>query len=199
MSDTNRCATQSVLALNWYYARTPSLASDVLSTRLRACDVREQLGIPAGRVLRRSGGSGDLPDVIWDCPFGGVAGHDADMAVRAASADFEAVRARMRALTRRFERVLYSLGERDLALLPIDRDRLRSHQRWLHIDVSGAQPAACTPWEGAPPPGARGRIGSAAALPDWIVEAVCAEELQAKALVPGLRVEIIDRTWERIR
>ncbi len=199
MSDSNRRATQSVLALNWYYARTPQLAAEVLSTRLRASEVREELGIPGGRVLRRVSGTGDLPDVIWDCPFGGVAGHDADMAVRAASADFEAVRARMRSLTRRFERVLYSLGEPDPALLPFDPDRLRSHQRWLHIDGVGAQPAAGTPWGGAPPAGARRRIGSQTALPDWIVESVRAEELQARTPVPGLRVEIIDSTWERVR
>jgi hypothetical protein len=195
MSDTTPCATPSALALNWYYARTPDLVAEVLATRLRACEVREHLGIPAGRVLRLSSGAGDLPDVMWDCPFDGVAGHDADMAVRAASADFEAVRARMRGLTRRFERVLYSLGGSDLATLPLDRDRLRSYQRWLHVEDTGKR----TPWEGEPPPGARRRLGSEATLPDWIVEAWGADQLRARPLLPGLRVEIVDSTWERIR
>jgi hypothetical protein len=96
-----------IRALNLYYARDPNARAQVLATRLRASKVREAIGVPHGRVFRRVDGNSDAPDVMWDCPFADVAGHERDMAARAASAEFESVRAQMRTLTRRFERVLY--------------------------------------------------------------------------------------------
>ena len=73
-----------IVSFNFYYAR-PSLADRVLRQRLRACDVRQDIGVPRGRVLARTAGAADLPDVIWEHQFDDVAGHHADMAVRAAS------------------------------------------------------------------------------------------------------------------
>lgn len=189
----------SVLALNWYFARSPDLAAEVLATRLRACEVREQLGVPAGRVLRRLSGEGDLPDVIWDCPFDSAAQHDADMAARAASADFEAVRANMRNLTRRFERVLYTLGERDPALLPASGDRQRTAQLWIHVDAQGIESAARTSRGSGIPLYARKRIGDAKALPDWIIEVPAGEALPPVQLAPGLESVVMRSQWERIR
>ena len=97
-----------IVSFNFYYAR-PGQEDAVLRQRLRACDVRATIGVPRGRVLARTAGAADLPDVIWEHHFDDVAGHHADMAVRAASPEFEAVRAGMRKLCRRFERPLFEI------------------------------------------------------------------------------------------
>lgn len=97
-----------IVSFNFYYAR-PGREDAVLQQRLRACEVRENLGIPRGRVLARTTDAAALPDVIWEQPFDDVAGHHADMAVRAASPAFESIRAGMRELCRRFERPLFEI------------------------------------------------------------------------------------------
>jgi len=95
-----------IVARNLYYA-ADGQAEAVYRHRLHAADVRVRLGLPRGRVLRRWRGSDTLPDVIWECEFADVAAYDADMAALAASPEYEAVRAHMRTLLRRFERVLW--------------------------------------------------------------------------------------------
>lgn len=95
-----------IVARNLYYAR-PGLADAVLAHRRHACDVRERLGLPRGQVQRRLRGSDELPDVMWECAFEDVAAYDRDMSALAASPEFEAVRAHMRSMLRRFERVLW--------------------------------------------------------------------------------------------
>ena len=95
-----------IIARNLYYA-AEGRADAVLAHRLHAADVRVQLGLPRGRVSRRVRGADTLPDVIWECEFADVAAYDRDMAALAASPEYEAVRAHMRALLRRFERVLW--------------------------------------------------------------------------------------------
>lgn len=188
-----------VLALNWYYARTPGQADEVLATRLRACDVRVGLGIPAGRVLRRLSGPDDLPDVIWDCRFADVRAHDADMAVRAASVDFEAVRAHMRGITRRFERVLYSVFSDDPALAHPPRPGSTVEQVWLQARLPDPAGGTAAPWAGTPPAGARRRIGPAARLPDWIVERSRDGGAPLPAALAAAFDEPIFSTWETIR
>ena len=97
-----------ITSFNFYYAN-PGQEAAVLKQRLRACDVRENIGVPRGRVLARSAGAAGLPDVIWEYRFDDVEGHHADMAARAASTEFEAIRAGMRKLCRRFERPLFEI------------------------------------------------------------------------------------------
>jgi hypothetical protein len=98
-----------ITSFNFYYAQ-PGQEDAVLRQRLRACDVRENMGVPRGRVLARASGAADLPDVIWEHQFDNVDGHHADMAARAASVEFEAIRAGMRKLCRRFERPLFEIS-----------------------------------------------------------------------------------------
>ena len=100
-----------IVSFNFYYAR-PGREEAVLKQRLRASNVRVGLGIPRGRVLARIEGASSLPDVIWEQHFAAIAGHHDDMAARAASPEFEAIRAGMRELCRRFERPLFEV-ERD--------------------------------------------------------------------------------------
>ena len=98
-----------ITSFNFYYAN-PGQETAVLRQRLRACDVRDAIGVPRGRVLVRSAGAAGLPNVIWEMQFDDVDGHHADMAARSASTDFEAIRAGMRKLCRRFERPLFEIG-----------------------------------------------------------------------------------------
>jgi hypothetical protein len=97
-----------IISFNFYYAK-PGNEDAVLRQRLRACDVRDSIGVPRGRVLARTAGAADLPDVIWEHHFEDISGHHADMAARAASPEFEAIRAGMRKLYRRFERPLFEI------------------------------------------------------------------------------------------
>ena len=87
-----------------YYAH-PGHAAAVLATRQRACRVRIAEGLPGGEILTCApGGDGSEPDVVWQCDFADEAAQAADLAARAASTAFAAVRAEMRIHIARFER-----------------------------------------------------------------------------------------------
>lgn len=101
-----------IVSLNFYYAH-PGNEAAVLRQRVRACDVRAALGLPRGRVYAKTEGGDDWPDTLWRLDFPDMAAQDADMAVRAASPEFEAIRTGMRRLYRRFERPLYSGSSAD--------------------------------------------------------------------------------------
>lgn len=84
-----------------YFAK-PGLAAEVLAARRRASAVRVAIGLPAGTIFARVNGDG--PAVRWECAFPSAEAQAADLAARAASAEFESVRAHMRSLLARFER-----------------------------------------------------------------------------------------------
>ena len=152
-----------VRALNFYYARDDSTRVQVLATRLRATDVRESIGIPRGRVFTRVNGDGDLPDVMWDCPFADARAHDADMQARAQSVAFEACRSTMRTLTRRFERVIYE-GLGNFGAPDMDEEHML--QIWMVRCATPDIPILRSL-------GAQSvmhRADDNASLPDWIVE-----------------------------
>ena len=91
-----------------YYAK-PGLAAEVLDVRRKASAVRLSIGLPAGEIfVKHPGGDGSEPDVVWQCTFANVAARDADLATRAASAEFENVRVQMRKLYTRFERQVFA-------------------------------------------------------------------------------------------
>jgi hypothetical protein len=165
-----------VRALNLYYARDESARAQVLATRLRATAVREAIGVPRGRVFVLADGNGELPDVMWDCPFDDASAHDADMRARAASAEFEACRAVMRTLTRRFERLLYeSLGT--LAALDVG-PAAQIGQIWMcgaRDCVPNAEALCPTPVT------ILQRTDDNTRLPDWIIEMSADEADQAIA------------------
>ena len=79
----------------------------VYRNRLRANSVREQLGLPPGRAFRRVGGDSTAPDVIWQLCYPDSAALQRDLAARARSPEFTAVRAQMDRLTRGFSRGFY--------------------------------------------------------------------------------------------
>ena len=93
-----------------YYAK-PGLAADVLEVRRKASAVRVSIGLPAGEIfVKHPSGDGSEPDVAWQCAFADAAAHAADLAARAASAEFESVRRRMRTLYARFERQVFTIA-----------------------------------------------------------------------------------------
>lgn len=87
-----------------YYAK-PGQRDAVLAVRRKACDVRVAMGLAAGTIRVKVDPSADGPDVAWECAFASEQAHRADLDARAHSADFEAVRAEMRGVIDRFERL----------------------------------------------------------------------------------------------
>lgn len=87
-----------------YYAKA-NQNDAVLALRRRACDVRVAIGLPAGTIRVKADAGADGPDVAWECAFPSKQAHQADLDARAASPDFEAVRAGMRGAIERFERL----------------------------------------------------------------------------------------------
>ena len=185
----------SVRALNLYYARDDSARAQVIETRLRATDVRESIGIARGRVFTRVNGEGDLPDVLWDCPFADARAHDADMRTRAASVEFEACRAAMRTLTRRFERVIYDALD-DFGAPDIGHGK-HMLQIWLISRTTPDVPilrslGATTVLH---------RADGNATLPDWIVEMPASEDGNRSAIETWMarqpRMQATRVRWQR--
>ena len=117
------------------------LAEQVLAIRRRASLVRIAAGLPAGKIRVKAHGDG--PDVSWECAFAGEAEHAADLAARAKSAEFEAVRRDVRAVIERFERCVerdtgmgeaHWSGERDLIDLAIVPEEIRFRAGDLELD-----------------------------------------------------------------
>lgn len=96
-----------IVSYNFYYAR-PGNAAAVLQQRIKASDIRAQIGLPRGRIISKVVGDGDWPDVIWRLDFPDMTAQNADMKARADSPAFEAIRQGMRQLYSRFERPLYA-------------------------------------------------------------------------------------------
>lgn len=90
-----------------YYAK-PGCAEAVLATRRKASLVRVEIGLPSGTIRTKADPSADGPDVAWECVFPTQASREADLAARAASPAFEAVRAEIKELLVRFERLCES-------------------------------------------------------------------------------------------
>lgn len=102
-----------------YFAK-PGHAAEVLAIRRRACAVRVKIGLAAGKVFVKQDGDG--ADVTWECGFATKDEHERDLAARAASKDFEAVRAAMKQHIVRFERHLERRDVEPLANGMIDTD-----------------------------------------------------------------------------
>lgn len=86
-----------------YWAR-PGQLEDVVRIRKKASAVRADLDLPVGTISYKVDQDNDGPDVTWECPFPTVEARRRDLAARAASPRFEAVRAEMGQVIARFER-----------------------------------------------------------------------------------------------
>jgi hypothetical protein len=99
-----------IVVQNHYFA-APGQRQAVLDTRREANACRIRLGLPAGRILVLERGSEQVPDVIWELEPPDLAAWEADLAVLAASPEFEAIRAVQRSQLRHFERMAYQIDE----------------------------------------------------------------------------------------
>jgi dienelactone hydrolase len=138
----------AVIERTHYFAH-PGQAEAVLATRQRASRVRLSIGLPAGEITARAaGGDGTEADVAWQCRFPTAEAQAADLAARAASPAFEAVRAEMRTHIARFERQVYATADLDLPSrlrdTPLDNHPIRPQEieftsaghrlkGWLHL------------------------------------------------------------------
>jgi dienelactone hydrolase len=87
-----------------YFAK-PGMEAEVLAVRRRACAVRREIGLASGRIfVAQATSEGETPAVVWECDFADADAHAADLAARAASPAFGAVRADMTKLLTRFAR-----------------------------------------------------------------------------------------------
>jgi dienelactone hydrolase len=162
-----------------YYAK-PGRAAEVLATRRAASRVRAALGLAPGRIFARAGPDGDGPDVGWECSFLDEEAHRRDLAVRAGSPEFAAVRARMTALIDRFERLVLRPDEEpdDSAetarpLVPVEvavPSGGRTLAAYLYLPAGpGPHPALVLNHGSTIDPGTTDvcRPGTAALLTDW--------------------------------
>ncbi len=93
-----------------YYFAKPGKENETLAVRRKACWVRVGIGLPAGQIhARADANEPNHPDVTWECGFASLEERAADLAARAASPAFEAVRAEMRSCIARFERYFFKL------------------------------------------------------------------------------------------
>ena len=93
------------------YRPLPGKSADVLRQRQLACDVREKLGLPRGRILKRVRGDSERAEVVWEWDYPDAAAYDQDMATQNASDEFMAVRMHMRTLAHPMDRVLFEVVE----------------------------------------------------------------------------------------
>lgn len=92
---------------------------DVLATRRRASEIRRAIGLRAGEISIEIDPNGAPQRVQWQCRFPDDAAQRADLASRAASPDFEAIRRTMTGLIDDFDRQV-------LRPLPMSGSSLRS-------------------------------------------------------------------------
>ncbi len=92
-----------VVVQNWYFAK-PGLQSEVLAQRLHASRVREDLGVPRGRVLHRLTRGQDLPEVIWEAEYANLEARQREADWVGETAQFKVVMERMGTLLRLFVR-----------------------------------------------------------------------------------------------
>jgi carboxymethylenebutenolidase len=97
-----------------YFAK-PGRAADVFAIRQKASRVRVSIGLQAGDIFKRAVDEAKHPDVMWECSFADAASHAADLAARAASPDFEAVRKEMRGAIDDFSRIIMERTDYALA------------------------------------------------------------------------------------
>jgi dienelactone hydrolase len=89
------------------YLPKPGRFDDVLANRREASRVRIAMGLRAGTIS--VGDTVRGPMVFWQAQFATEAEHEADLAARAVSADFEACREKMREFNQDFDRQIVEL------------------------------------------------------------------------------------------
>lgn len=96
-----------IIIQNLYYPKQGKEKA-VYEWRLHASEVREKLGLPKGRVLRRISES-STAYVIWECEYASIEAREKDVAALDKSEEFRAVQDHMSALIDKFERTIWEI------------------------------------------------------------------------------------------
>lgn len=103
-------AERPIVVRNEYWAKE-GLVDEVYRHRLHASDVRAELGLYRGRVLRRVGDSEHQPDVVWECEYPSLVARETDLRALGESGRFEPVMEKMGTLIKKFDRSVWRVSE----------------------------------------------------------------------------------------
>jgi len=98
-----------IVVQNIYYPK-PGKEDEVYQWRLHASDVRAQLGLPYGRVLKKLSGDATY-FVVWECDYSSLAAREADVKALDQSPEFTKVQEHMGTLIQKFERNIWEVKE----------------------------------------------------------------------------------------
>lgn len=99
--------SKPILVQNHYYPKQGK-DKEVYEWRLHASDVRVKLGLPKGRVLRKTDGVNG-PYVIWECEYASLEERKKDVALIDQSEEFKKVQEHMGTLLDKFERSIWEI------------------------------------------------------------------------------------------
>lgn len=101
-------AEQGIVVQNFYFPKAGK-EKEVLETRQRASKVREQMGLPAGRILLRVSESTSQPYIVWECEYPSLKAREDDVNALDGSDDFKKVQEHMGTLLDKFDRALWQV------------------------------------------------------------------------------------------
>jgi len=100
--------SKPIVVQNAYFAKAGK-EKEVYEWRLHASEVREKLGLPKGRILRRiSDGSGSY--IIWQCDYSSMEERKKDVDLLDRSEEFKKVQEHMNTLLDKFERTVWEVN-----------------------------------------------------------------------------------------
>lgn len=100
--------SKPIVVQNAYFPKAGK-EKEVYEWRLHASEVREKLGLPKGRVLRRiSEGSGSY--IIWQCDYSSIEERKKDVELLDRSEEFKKVQEHMSTLLDKFERSVWEVN-----------------------------------------------------------------------------------------
>ena len=100
---------ERILIQNYYWAKEGKI-EEVYQHRLYASQVRQELGLAVGRVLKRTTNDGELPNVIWECEYESEEARQEDIRKLGESGAFDAVQEKMSTLIDKFDRGMYRIN-----------------------------------------------------------------------------------------
>jgi hypothetical protein len=99
--------SKPIVVQNAYFPKAGK-EKEVYEWRLHASEVRDKLGLPKGRVLRRiSEGNGSY--VIWQCEYSSIEERQKDVEKLDQSEEFKKVQEHMSTLLDKFERTVWEV------------------------------------------------------------------------------------------
>ena len=100
--------SKPIVVQNAYFPKAGK-EQEVYEWRLHASEVREKLGLPKGRVLRRvSEGSGSY--IIWQCDYNSLEERKKDVELLDQSEEFKKVQEHMSTLLDKLERTVWEVN-----------------------------------------------------------------------------------------